>query len=60
MLHYHLALALQALERNEQAAQSFQAALELDANFPEAEDARRRLRELEAAAGQPAAPDGHA
>jgi tetratricopeptide (TPR) repeat protein len=60
-LHYHLALVLQALERNGEAAQSFQTALELDANFPDAEDARRRLQELEAAAGPPAAPDdGHA
>lgn len=53
-LRYHLALAFQALQRNEQAARSFEAALELDPAFPDAEDARRRLQELGAAA--PAAP----
>lgn len=59
-LNYHLALALQALERNEQAARFLETALELDANFPDAEDARRRLEELKAAAGPGAPPGGHA
>jgi tetratricopeptide (TPR) repeat protein len=57
-LRYHLALAFQALERNEQAARSLQAALALDPAFPDADDARRRLRELgEPGTGEQAGPD---
>jgi len=42
-LHYHLGLSLDALDRNEEAADAFEKALVLDANFPGAEDARRRI-----------------
>jgi tetratricopeptide (TPR) repeat protein len=53
-LHYHLGLALDALERGDEATASFRRALQLDSNFPDAEDARRRIE----AKGQtsPAAP----
>jgi tetratricopeptide (TPR) repeat protein len=42
-LHYHLGLSLDALDRSEEAADAFEKALALDANFPGADDARRRL-----------------
>jgi tetratricopeptide (TPR) repeat protein len=42
-LHYHLGLSLDALDRGEEAADAFEKALALDANFPGADDARRRL-----------------
>jgi tetratricopeptide (TPR) repeat protein len=45
MLHYHLGLTLDALDRNDEAVDAFEKALALDSNFPEAEDARRRLEE---------------
>lgn len=41
--HYHLGLALHALARNSEAADAFERALELDAGFGDAEDARRQL-----------------
>ena len=42
-LHYHLGLTLDALNRNEEATDAYRKALGLDADFPEADDARRRL-----------------
>jgi tetratricopeptide (TPR) repeat protein len=44
-LHYHLGLTLDALNRNEEAKDAFRKALGIDANFPEAEDARSRLEQ---------------
>ncbi|MEE9607483.1 MAG: tetratricopeptide repeat protein, partial [Myxococcota bacterium] len=41
--HYHLGLALRALDRNPAAARHFAKALALDSDFPGAEDARRQL-----------------
>jgi tetratricopeptide (TPR) repeat protein len=41
--HYHSGLALQALGREQRAAAAFETALSLDANFPDAADARRQL-----------------
>jgi len=43
MLHYHLGLTFDALNRIEEAVDAFERALALDSDFPEAEDARRRL-----------------
>lgn len=43
-LHYHLGLTLQALGREEQAAQAFEQALAAESDFPKADDARRQLR----------------
>jgi tetratricopeptide (TPR) repeat protein len=40
---YHLGLVLQALGRKDEAAAAFRRALAGDGDFPEAEDARRRL-----------------
>ena len=45
---YHLGLVLQALGRKDEAAVAFQRALAGDADFPEAEDARRRLESVRA------------
>jgi tetratricopeptide (TPR) repeat protein len=45
MLHYHLGLTLRAMDRNAEAAAAFERALALDADFPEAVDARRLLEE---------------
>ena len=42
-LHYHMGLTLDALSRSEEAAEAFKKALALDSDFPEAEDARKRL-----------------
>jgi tetratricopeptide (TPR) repeat protein len=42
-LHYHLGLTLDALSRDDEAAAAFEKALALDANFPDADDARKRL-----------------
>jgi tetratricopeptide (TPR) repeat protein len=42
-LHYHKGLTLDALSRSNEAAEAFEKALALDANFPEADDARERL-----------------
>jgi tetratricopeptide (TPR) repeat protein len=42
-LHYHLGLALHALDREADAQEAFRRALELDANFRDADDARRRV-----------------
>jgi tetratricopeptide (TPR) repeat protein len=42
-LRYHLGLALDALHRNEEAADAFEKALAIDSDFPDAADARRRL-----------------
>ncbi len=42
-IHYHLGLTLQALGRNDEAAEAFEQALGRDPDFPEAEDARRQL-----------------
>jgi tetratricopeptide (TPR) repeat protein len=47
--HYHAGLALQALGRNAEAAQSYERALALDANFGDAADARRQLEAARAA-----------
>lgn len=41
--HYHLGLALKALDRNEEAAGAFEKALELDSDFAHADDARSQL-----------------
>jgi tetratricopeptide (TPR) repeat protein len=41
--HYHMGLALQALDRGDEAKSSFERALALDTEFPGAEDARRQL-----------------
>jgi tetratricopeptide (TPR) repeat protein len=45
MLHYHLGLTLRAMDRNPEAVAAFERALALDADFPEAVDARRLLEE---------------
>jgi len=42
-LHYHMGLTLDALSRDEEAAEAFEKALALDSDFPGAEDARMRL-----------------
>jgi tetratricopeptide (TPR) repeat protein len=42
-LRYHLGLALEALQRNADAADAFEKALAIDSDFPDAADARRRL-----------------
>jgi tetratricopeptide (TPR) repeat protein len=42
--HYHLGLALREMGRDRQAGRAFQKALEIDPDFPDAEDARRLLR----------------
>ena len=42
-LHYHLGLTLDALDRDEEAANAFEKALAIDADFPDAADARQRL-----------------
>lgn len=44
--HYTLGVALQRKSSRAEAAAEFRRALELDARFPQAEDARRRLKEL--------------
>ena len=49
-VHYHLGMALRALERNEEAVQEFESALTLDSEFPQAEDARQQLEGLRARA----------
>ena len=41
--HYHMGLTLYAMGRKEQAAQAMQTSLDIDANFAEADDARRIL-----------------
>ena len=43
---YHLGLVLQALGRKDEAASAFQRALASSEDFPEAEDARRRLESV--------------
>jgi len=43
---YHLGLVLQALDRKDEAANAFQRALASGEDFPEAEDARRRLESV--------------
>jgi hypothetical protein len=43
---YHLGLVLQALGRQDEAASAFQRALGSSEDFPEAEDARRRLESV--------------
>ena len=43
---YHLGLVLQALDRKGEAANAFQRALASGEDFPEAEDARRRLESV--------------
>jgi tetratricopeptide (TPR) repeat protein len=43
MLQYHIGLTLDAMNRKEEAANAFEKALALDGDFPEAEDARRRI-----------------
>ena len=43
---YHLGLVLQALDRKDEAARAFQRALAGGQDFPEAEDARRRLESV--------------
>jgi tetratricopeptide (TPR) repeat protein len=53
--HYHLGLALRALGREGEAVAAFERALALDANFPDAEQARR---ELEAARSSLASTPG--
>jgi tetratricopeptide (TPR) repeat protein len=45
---YHLGLVLQALGRNDEAAVAFQRSLAGGSDFPEAEDARRRLESVRA------------
>lgn len=47
--HYHAGLALQALGRNAEAAKAFERALGIDAQFGEADDARRQLEAAKAA-----------
>ena len=42
-IHYHLGLALGALDRDQEAIEAFEAALGIDANFREAAAARRQL-----------------
>jgi tetratricopeptide (TPR) repeat protein len=42
-LHYHMGLTLDALSRDDEAAAAFEKALALDADFPDADDARKRL-----------------
>jgi tetratricopeptide (TPR) repeat protein len=49
-LHYHMGLTLDALGRKDEAAEAFEKALALDADFPDADDARKRLGR----AGRPA------
>jgi tetratricopeptide (TPR) repeat protein len=41
--HYHLGLALNALDRNAEAGEAFEKALELDSDFANADDARSQL-----------------
>ena len=48
--HYHLGLALKALGRNDEAAVAFERALQLDAKFANADDARRELEAAKTAA----------
>jgi tetratricopeptide (TPR) repeat protein len=50
-LHYHLGLTLDALDRDDEATAAFREALAIDADFPYADDARRRVE----AAGRPVA-----
>jgi len=45
MLHYHLGLTLHEMDRNQEALAAFEKALALDADFPEAVDARRQIEE---------------
>lgn len=52
--HYHLGLALRALDRNSSAAQAFERALALDPVFPEAAKARREREAALAGAPPPA------
>lgn len=42
-LYYHMAMALQALDRSEEATQALEKALSLGSSFPEANDAKRAL-----------------
>ncbi len=44
--HYHMGLTLYAMGRKEQAARAMQTSLDIDANFAEADDARRILEAL--------------
>jgi tetratricopeptide (TPR) repeat protein len=53
-LYYHLGLSLQGLDRSEDAARAFEKALALDANFPNAEDARQQLESTRASGGEAA------
>lgn len=55
LFHHHMGLALRALGRQGEAATAFARALELDAGFPEADEARR---EMEAAKSAAAATPG--
>jgi len=48
--HYHLGLALKALGRNDEAAVALERALQLDAKFANADDARRELEAAKTAA----------
>jgi tetratricopeptide (TPR) repeat protein len=50
MTHYYIGLALQALDRESEALLAFQAALALDEEFPNADDARRQIDGLRASA----------
>lgn len=49
-IYYHMGLALRALDRDQEAIEAFESALALDAAFPEADDARRQIEGLRAAA----------
>jgi tetratricopeptide (TPR) repeat protein len=51
--HYHMGLALQALERREEASAAFERALAIDAPFADADDARRQLEAAKAGASGP-------
>jgi tetratricopeptide (TPR) repeat protein len=50
-IHYHAGMALRALDRNREAVQAFERALEIDSNFHQAADARRQLEIARKAAG---------
>jgi tetratricopeptide (TPR) repeat protein len=50
VFHYHLGLALRDLGQRDEARSSFERALVLAGDFPEAEEVRRELEALRAAA----------
>jgi hypothetical protein len=56
LLHYHMGLALRALGQEEAAAKHLEQALSINAEFGEAEDARRQLEAARAAAAASEAP----